>query len=78
MSRPFMGLPVKGIISPAPRVTVGLDYADTVVRLCVLDAQGRPLCNRDVANDAGAIALYDALAGKSLPNPAHGGIIVSP
>ncbi len=33
-------------------VTVGLDYSAEAVRVCVLDAQGRQLLNRDVENSS--------------------------
>ncbi len=36
-------------------VFVGLDYHQDSVQVCVLDQQGKQLCNRSVANDAGTI-----------------------
>ena len=36
-------------------VYVGLDYHDETVRVCVMDADGRTLVNRNVANDPGAV-----------------------
>ncbi len=37
-------------------VYVGLDYHDEQVQVCVLDRDGRMLCNRSVANDHRAIS----------------------
>ena len=36
-------------------VTVGLDYSDAAVRVCVLDARGGQRLHRDLPNDAGRI-----------------------
>ena len=36
-------------------VYVGLDYHDETVRVCVMDAEGETLVNRNVANDPGAV-----------------------
>ena len=43
------------MISTLP-VFVGLDYSQHAVQVCVLDPNGKVLCNRAVADDAGAIA----------------------
>src|SRR5262245_62089177 len=37
-------------------VFVGIDYHQDSVQVCVLDAQGKRLANRSVANDAAAVA----------------------
>lgn len=34
---------------------VGLDYHDETIRVCVMDADGEVLCNRNVPNDPGAV-----------------------
>jgi transposase len=39
-------------------IFVGLDYHQHSVRVCVLDAQGRELANRDLPDDAERIALF--------------------
>lgn len=40
------------------KVYVGLDYHQDQVQVCVLDAEGRVLGNRGLANDAGAIVVW--------------------
>jgi len=39
-------------------VFVGLDYSEMAVRVCVMDATGHMLGNRDLANDAGRLDAY--------------------
>ncbi len=39
-------------------VYVGLDYSELAVRVCVMDASGRTLGNRDVSNDADRLDAY--------------------
>jgi transposase len=45
-------------------VFVGLDYHQESVQVCVLDQQGKELCNRSIDNDAGAIEKLIARHGK--------------
>ena len=44
-------------------IFVGLDYHQNSVRVCVLDAQGRELANRDLPDDADRIVLFAARYG---------------
>ena len=39
-------------------VFVGLDYHQDSVQVCVLDQEGKQLCNRSVANDVGVIGRF--------------------
>jgi len=43
-------------LRPSVPVSVGLDYCETAVRICVLDPSGVQRLNRDLSNDAAAIA----------------------
>jgi transposase len=45
-------------------VFVGLDYHQDSVQVCVLDANGRQLANRSVANDAAAVAAVARRHGR--------------
>ncbi|MCC6682863.1 MAG: hypothetical protein IT445_18350 [Phycisphaeraceae bacterium] len=51
-------------------VTVGLDYSDQAVRVCVLDSAGDQRLNRDLFNNAGAI-----VAAASRHGPVRGCVI---
>jgi transposase len=53
-------------------VFVGLDYHDTVVQVCVLDAQGQGLLNRACGNDWGVI--HEAVAGVAPGAPVYAAI----
>ena len=48
------------------RVFVGLDYHDDFVRVCVLDADGTVLVNRNCANDVEAVG--ECIFGKGIPD----------
>jgi transposase len=55
---------------PTVAVFVGLDYSQHAVQLCVLDPQGKVLCNRPVADDADAldraVRPFGSVAGAAL------------
>src|SRR5947199_10744676 len=57
------------MISTLP-VFVGLDYSQHAVQVCVLDSNGKVLCNRAVPDDADAIAQvvgrFGAVRGAAL------------
>lgn len=44
-------------------VFVGLDYHQDSIQVCVLDQEGRQLCNRSVANDADVVERFARLHG---------------
>lgn len=46
------------------KVFVGLDYHQSSVQVCVMDAQGQVLCNRSVGNDARMIVAVAARHGQ--------------
>jgi transposase len=48
------------------RLYVGLDYSDTGVQVCLLDAEGHPVANRDCPNDAAAIAALVSRHGTAV------------
>src|SRR5262249_9853926 len=43
-------------MTPTVPVFLGLDYSQDAVQLCLLDSQGKVLCNKDLPDQAAAIA----------------------